>query len=84
MPTIREIVSGYEAVNAWERQERRARLARLTLESSIRRYLEMWDLARRIAPEAEALFWERRLAHYQTLHRKREKAIQVMGRVGQD
>ena len=28
MPTIREIVAGYEAVNAWERQEQRARLSR--------------------------------------------------------
>jgi hypothetical protein len=84
MPTIREVAAGYEAVNAWELEERRERLPRLTVEESIRQYLELWNLARETSPEAEEIFLEQRLACYQTLHRRMEKAAQVMGRVGQD
>jgi hypothetical protein len=84
MPSVREIVAGYEAVNAWEQEEKRRRLPTLTIEESIRQYLDMWDLAMKISPEAEAFFLEQRLAHYQTLHRRMRKAAQVMGRVDQD
>ena len=84
MPTIREVVAGYEAVNAWELEERREQLPKLTVEKSIRQYLEMWELVRQISPEAEELFLEQRLSHYQTLHRRMKKAAQVMGRVDQD
>lgn len=84
MPTIREVVAGYEAVNAWELEERRERLPLLTVEESIRQYLELWKLARSISPEAEEIFLEQRLAHYQALHRRIEKAAQVMGRVSED
>ena len=31
MPTIREVVAGYEAVNAWEMKEGRERLPKLTI-----------------------------------------------------
>jgi hypothetical protein len=84
MPSVREIVAGYEAVNAWEQEEKRRQLPTLTIEESIRHYLDMWDLVRSISPEAEDLFLEQRLAHYRTLHRRMTKAAQVMGRVDQD
>ena len=84
MPTLRDIVAGYATANAWEREEERKRLPKLTIEESVRQYLDTWDLAHYVSPEAEALFLEERLAHYETLHRKMERAARVMGRVGQD
>jgi hypothetical protein len=84
MPTLQEILAGYEAANAWELEEERSRLPKLTIEESVRQYLEMWDLAHHVSPDAEACFLEERLAHYQELHRRMEKAAKVMGRVSQD
>ena len=84
MPTLRDIVAGYATVNAWEREEERKRLPNLTIEESVRQYLDTWDLAHYVSPEAEALFLEERLAHYETLHRKMQGAAQVMGRVAQN
>lgn len=84
MPTLREILAGYELANAWEREEERTRLPRLTVDESVRQYLEMCEWVQRIAPEAESVFLEERLAHYEWLHRQMEKAALVMGRVGQN
>jgi hypothetical protein len=82
MPTLKEILAGYKLANAWEREEERERLPRLSVEESARQYLEMWEWARRIAPEAEAVFKEERMMHYEALHREMERAAKVMGRVG--
>jgi hypothetical protein len=63
VPTLQEILTGYELVNAWEREEERERLPRLSVEESVRQYIDMWELARRLSPEAESVFLEERLAH---------------------
>ena len=84
MPTLREIVAGYEAANAWEREEERRRLPTLTVEESVRQYLEMWDLAQQVSPDAEAVFLEERMVHYEKLHHKLQRAARVMGPVDQD
>lgn len=84
MLTVRDVVAGHIAVNAWELEERRARLSRMSVEESVRQYLEMWDLARQISPDAEAIFSDQRAAHYKMLHRRMEKAALVMGRVDQN
>jgi len=81
MPTLREILAGYEEANAWEREEERQRLPRLSVEDSIRQYLDMCDWVQEIAPGTEALFLEEKLAHYVALHDRLEKAAEVMGRV---
>jgi Ser/Thr protein kinase RdoA (MazF antagonist) len=78
-PTIREILAGYQAVNEREREEARERLPRLTVEESIRRYLEMHALARRVAPDAERIFAEQRKAYYIRLHERLKFAARKMG-----
>jgi hypothetical protein len=81
MPTLREILAGYEAANAWEQGEEERELPALTVETSIRQYIELHDFARQVAPDAEEFYLNERLAHYEELHRKLEKAAKVMGRV---
>ena len=81
MPTLREILAGYAEASAWEREEERQRLPRLSVENSIRQYLDMCDWVQEIAPGTEAMFLEEKLAHYAALHDRLEKAAKVMGRV---
>ncbi len=78
-PTIREILAGYQAVNEREREEARERLPRLTVEESVRRYLWMRALARRVAPDAERIFVKQRKAHYARLHERLKRAARRMG-----
>ncbi len=82
MPTLREILAGYEAANEWEREEEKRRLPALTVKASIRQYLELQDLARQLAPDAAGIFMEERLSRYEELHQTLEMAARVMGRVG--
>jgi Ser/Thr protein kinase RdoA (MazF antagonist) len=78
-PNIREILAGYQAVNEREREETRERLPRLTVEESVRQYLWMRALARRVAPDAEHIFVEQRKAHYIRLHKRLRRAARKMG-----
>ena len=78
-PTIREISAGYRAVNERERQEARERLPRLTVEESVRQYLWMCALARRVAADAEQVFAGQRKAHYTRLHERLRQAARRMG-----
>jgi hypothetical protein len=82
MPSLREILAGYEAANAWEREEERERLPRLSIDEGVRQYLELIEMTWRLAPEAESCFLGEKLAHYEALHRRMERAAAVMGRVG--
>ena len=84
MPSVQEILAGYERTNAWEHEEERQRLPELTPEEGIRRYLEMWELVQQLAPEAESVFRQERMARYEYLHSQMERAAQAMGRVHQD
>ena len=78
MPTLREILAGYQLVNALEREEERERLPRLSVEDSLRQYFDMCRWGQEMAPDAETLFLEERLAHYAALHEKLEKAAKAM------
>jgi Ser/Thr protein kinase RdoA (MazF antagonist) len=77
-PTIHEVLAGYQAVNEREREEARERLPRLTVEESMRQYLGMWRLARRMAPEVERIFDEQRKARYIRLHQRLMRAARKM------
>jgi len=59
---LKDIVAGHEMVNAWELEEERRRLPALTIEEAARQYFELWEMARRVSPEAEELFLEERMA----------------------
>ena len=82
MPTLREILAGYEAANARERDEERQRLPRLSVEEGVRQYVELLEMVRQISPDAESCFLAERLAHYEALHRRMEEAATVMGHAG--
>jgi hypothetical protein len=60
MPSLQEILAGYERVNAWELGEERQRLPELTIEEGIRQYLEMWELAHRLPLMLKRRFLRRR------------------------
>jgi Ser/Thr protein kinase RdoA (MazF antagonist) len=78
MPTIREILAGYQAVNEREREELRRRLPRLTVGESLRQYLRMRALTHRVAPDLERSFVEQHKAHYIQLHERFERAARGM------
>lgn len=78
-PTIREIMTGYRAVNEREREESRERLPRLTIEESVRQYLWMCTLSHHVAPDVEHVFAEQRKAHYIRLHERLKFAARKMG-----
>lgn len=84
MPTLKEVLAGYEAANAWQDYEERTKLPEMSVRQSIRQYLDMWDLAMYVSPDAEARFLAERLKHYQFLHERLAKAAEVMGCVGKD
>ena len=78
-PTIREILAGYQAVNEREQEESRERLPRLTVEKSVRQYMRMRALARRVASDAKHIFVEQRKAHYIRLHERLRRAARKLG-----
>jgi len=82
MPTIREILAGYQAVNERERESASERLSQLTVEKSVRQYLQMRALAGRVAPDAERIFAERRKVHLARLNERLRRAAQRMGNGG--
>jgi len=81
MPNLQDLIAGYNVLNAWELEEKRDRLPQLTVEESLRQYLEMCGLVQHVSPEAEAIFLPRRMARYEALYRKLERAAEAMGRV---
>ena len=78
-PSIREILAGYRAANEREREEAHERLPRLTIEESVRQYLWMCALARRVAPDAERIFAAQRRAHYIRLYERLSYAARRIG-----
>lgn len=77
MPTIREILAGYQEANEREREELCHRLPRLTVES-LRQYLRMCALARRTAPDLERSFAKQHKMYYIQLHERLERAARGM------
>ena len=84
MTTIREVLEGYKAANEWELEEARRYLPRLTVEESLRQFLELSRFVRQVAPEAEELFLERRMAHWIEVSDKLRRAAVRMSRGSKD
>jgi hypothetical protein len=59
---IRERLRGYAVFNAWEVGEALESLPSLTVEESVRQYLDLCRLARALAPDAPLVFLEQDIA----------------------
>jgi len=79
IPTLREILEGYERFNAWELEEQKRELRQLTAEESLTQFFELCDLARALALDAEHIFLERDKAYWIALHKKLQRAAKMMG-----
>jgi hypothetical protein len=78
-PTLQETLEGYKRFNAWELEEQKRDLPRLSIEESLTQFLELCDLVRALAPNASQLFLEQDEAHWIALRKKRQRAAKVMG-----
>jgi len=78
-PALREILEGYERFNAWELEEQKRDLPRLTVEGSLMQFFELCDLARTLAPDTEEVFLKQDKAHWIALRERLQRAAKVMG-----
>jgi len=78
-PTLREILEGYKRFNAWELEEQRKELSRMSVEESLTQFFELCHLARALAPNTEEIFLEQDKAHWIALRDKLQRAAKVMG-----
>ena len=60
---VQERLQGWAEFNEWELQEDRDKLPRLTVEQSVRQFVGLCRLARRVAPDASEIFREKDIAH---------------------
>ena len=60
---VQERLQRWAEFNEWELQEDRDKLARLTVEQSVRQFVSLCRLARRLAPDASEIFREKNIAH---------------------
>ncbi len=77
-PMLREILEGYRRFNAWELEEWKRELPRLTVEESLAQFFELCDLTRTLAPDAERIFLEQDEAHWITLRERLQRAAKMM------
>ncbi len=59
---LREKIEGYRIYNEWEEEEERRTLPRMTIQDSLRQFLELQRLMRQLAPDARQVFFEDNLA----------------------
>ena len=78
IPTLREIMEGYKRFNAWELEEQKRELPRLTVEESLTQFFELCDVARTLAPDTERIFLEQDKAHWVALRKRLQRAAKVM------
>ena len=77
-PTLRQVLEGYRRFNAWEIEEQRKTLPRLSVEESLTQFFELCDLAHDLAPDVEQIFFAQDQAHWIALRAKMQRAAQKM------
>lgn len=60
---VQERLRGWAEFNEWEQQKAREKLPHLTVEQSVRQFVSLCRLARRLAPGASEIFREKNIAH---------------------
>ena len=78
--TLREVLEGYKRFNAWELEEQKSALPRLSIEESLKQYFELCDLARALAPDAEQVLLKQNKAHWVARRKKLQRLAKVMGK----
>jgi hypothetical protein len=76
--TLREVLEGYRRFNAWELEEQKSALQKLSVEESVRQYFELCDLARALAPDAEQIFLEQHKVHWVVRRKKFQRLAKAM------
>jgi len=79
VPTLREVLQGYNKFNAWEFEEQQRRLPQLAVTESLTLFFELCDLMRLLAPGVELVFLEQDQAHWIALRKRFQQAAEVMG-----
>jgi hypothetical protein len=77
-PTARQLLQGYARFNAWEREEEKRELPRLTMEEGLAQFFELCEMARALAPNAAQEFLAQDTAHWIALRKKLGRAAKVM------
>ena len=75
---VQKKLRGYQIYNEWEQREERKRLPRLTIQESVRQYLELQSLMRQIAPDAQPFFFEENLKHHVQTRQRFKRIARAM------
>ena len=76
--TLREVLEGYKRFNAWELEEQRSALPRLSLEEGLRQYFELCALARALAPDSDRVFLQQNKARWAAQRKKLQRVAKAM------
>lgn len=74
-----ERLRGWAEFNEWELQERRKKLPRLTVEQSVRQFVDLCRLARCLAPDASKIFREKNIAHRVDMRARFKRVAERLG-----
>ena len=77
---LRERLEGYRAFNEWEEEEERRTLPLLSIEESVRQFLELQAFMRLLAPDAHEIFFEDDLAERVEARARFRRIAQAMKR----
>ncbi len=77
--TLREVLEGYKRFNAWELEEQKSALPKLSVEESLRQYFELCALVRALAPNSDRAFLEKNTAGWIARRKKLQRLAKVMG-----
>jgi hypothetical protein len=73
MPTLKEVLEGYERFNVWEADEKARTLPQMPIKESVTQFFQLCLLAQSLNPDAGARFLQQDKAHWLDLLRKRRQ-----------
>jgi len=76
---VQERLRGWAEFNEWELQKDREKLSRLTVEQSVRQFVDLCRLARCLAPDVSEVFREENIAHRVDMRAKFKRIAERLG-----
>ena len=76
---VQERLGGWAEFNEWELQEDREKLSHLTVEQSVRQFVDLCRLARCLAPDASEVFREKNIAHRVDMRARFKRIAERLG-----